>query len=435
MRLILFCTLIIIFPLLSVFGQQSNRTTSSNEMEFVNWAKEKALEIKMEGSQNKSDDILQLKKTLAGVRVIALGEPAHGFPEPLAFRNRLFKFLVENCGYTSIVLESDLAGSHNASKFVSGLIVSALDSVNLTRGMSKENMALIRWMRTYNQNASNKRKIGFFGMDMQQIGFPGDTSVHHMALDNTMEYLTKTDKENAQNFKDRLETFLPRMSVKNYAAISIPEHDKLSGILDDLISYFEREKIRLIASSSTDEFEWAYRNAVAARQTNRLIRLSPPEIPGKIPPEGWALMSSRDASMAENVLWVLQRQSQGGNVLVFAHNAHVKGQPTKGSVWDAFSRPPNAMGEYLRSQLGQKLYILGSSVGANIETAQEYSFDRALNKVGLPRYFLDLRQAKEKARVLSYLSTEIPMEANTRNFLNLKPVLSFDGILYMDKTQ
>ena len=44
----------------------------------------------------------------------------HGAHEPLAFRNRLFRFLVERMGFTAIALESGFTESISARSFIEG---------------------------------------------------------------------------------------------------------------------------------------------------------------------------------------------------------------------------------------------------------------------------------------------------------------------------
>lgn len=47
-------------------------------------------------------------------RVVALGEPMHGAHEPMAFRNRLIRFVVEQMGFTAVALESGFTESINS---------------------------------------------------------------------------------------------------------------------------------------------------------------------------------------------------------------------------------------------------------------------------------------------------------------------------------
>jgi erythromycin esterase len=300
---------------------------------------------------------------------------------------------------------------------------------------SPENIQLLEWMREYNQDSAHKIKLKIYGMDIQIKGLPGDTTPAHEALDQALDYLQRIDPPLFARVSNVLKSYLPRLSVGKYPLLSQEEHDQLSAGLDDLIAIFVSQRIDFLSKSSAADYEWAYRSAIVARQTDRMVRVMPPEEPGKIPAEAWQPMNMRDAAMAENVLWVLNNLPKGEKILVFAHNAHVKNAATTGSVWDAFARPPHAIGQYLRSRLGSDLYILGASVGASKAAARPGSFDVALSRIGRPRFFLDLRPAVANPQVDTWLSAVRPMEANTVHFLNLAPGKAFDGIVYFDKTR
>src|SRR5262245_899870 len=60
---------------------------------FENWAKAHAVPIQTVELESGTADLRRLKPIIGSARVVALGEPAHGAHEPLAFRNRLFRYL------------------------------------------------------------------------------------------------------------------------------------------------------------------------------------------------------------------------------------------------------------------------------------------------------------------------------------------------------
>ena len=51
-------------------------------------------------------DLIPLHTIAGSARVVAIGEPTHGGHEPLAFRNRLVRYLVEHEGFTAVGIES-----------------------------------------------------------------------------------------------------------------------------------------------------------------------------------------------------------------------------------------------------------------------------------------------------------------------------------------
>lgn len=86
---------------------------------FFRWARAHAHPLP--ASDTLSDDALAPFAAIVGrARVVAFGEPTHDTHEPLAFRNRLFRYLVERLGFTIIVLESGLTESYRVHQYVNG---------------------------------------------------------------------------------------------------------------------------------------------------------------------------------------------------------------------------------------------------------------------------------------------------------------------------
>jgi len=430
--------ILLVYKSFSIYAQStySKTDTFSNNKLFISWAKNHAFPLQNSDSAIGNVDLQPLKKMIGKSRIVALGEPAHGFHETVAFRNRMFRFLVENCGFTTIVLEAGLGESRLAAEFVAGGGGTAeIAAGKLTIGKpAPETIELLHWMKEYNGNPAHKVKVKIYGMDMQIMGFPGDTTPSHAALDEALTYLSHVDPKLATNITSALSPYINRLSVAGYPLLSSEEHDRLSATLDDLITIFERQRIKFIANGSKESYEWAYRNAIVARQTDRMVRVLPADQPGKIPPEAWMAMNARDAAMAENVIWILNNQTYGGRVFVYAHNAHVKNAETIGGVWDAFAQPPNSTAQYLRSILGSDLFIVGTSFAPSAISAQPSSLDIALLKVGNPRFILDLRKAFNNPPVAAWLAIRRPMEANIVTYITLPTSIAFDALLFLNKT-
>ncbi len=341
----------LLFWNVSIFAQ-STADSSANNDNFVSWAQQNAYPLQASDKATDDKDLYPVKQMIGEARVVALGEPAHGFHEPLAFRNRLFKFLVQHCGFTTIAIEGDLAQSRLAADYIAGgagTAPAAAAALSIGEPAS-ENIALLNWMRQYNADSTHTIKLRFYGMDIQMIGFPGDTTPNHAALDQVLAYLQHVDERSARRVHVELAFYLTQMSVAKYPALSLKDQNTLTTILENIVALLERQRMVFINRSSKDAYEWAHRNAIAALQRDRMMRVMPADQPGKIPPNAWKAMNACDAAMADNINWILHTGANGGKVLVFAHNAHVKNAPTTGGVWDAFAQPPtvrvNTSGPY-----------------------------------------------------------------------------------------
>ena len=425
---------IFLFGIKSLPAAAQTLTNESSSESFVKWAKANAFSLQNIEPETGNVDLKPLKTMVGDARVVALGEASHGMHAIISFRNRLFKYMAEELGFTAIVLESGLAESQQLADYIAGGPFPQLVANRNIGSLSSEDKELFNWMREYNLKPEHKNKLKFYGMDMQIIGYPGDTVSRHAGIDQALTYLKGVDQVSATALASRLNPYLPRLSNAKYPLFSPQEHDQLSAALDDMIALFERQRITFLGISSKYEYEWAYRNAIVARQTDRIARVTPPDPPGKIPADAWKVMNARDGAMAENVKWILEQEGVGSKVMLFSHNAHVKNAVTTGGVWDAFAIPPNAAGQYLRSALGNKLLIIGSSFPSEAP-AQPHSLDVALAQVGLPRFILDLRTASSNRQVNAWLSTTRPMQANMHTFLNLPANTAFDALVFIDKPE
>jgi erythromycin esterase len=403
---------------------------------FERWAKVHAIQMQTVELESDVDDMRRLKSLIGAARVVALGEPTHGAHEPLAFRNRLFRYLVEELGFTAIAIESGLPDSRPIFDFVAGGPGTVRQVVRggLTCGLGayQENEELAQWMREYNAKAEPARKVRFYAIDLGRCG-----EGTPLSFENALTYLTRVDPASGQRMRATFKSYLERLSAANAAPLSQAESDSLSAAIEDLLALLERERLTFIAASSEADYEWAHRNAIVARQAHRLYRVRPTEAGGRS--SAWRGLNQRDAAMADDVRWVLEREGPTGRVLVFAHNGHVMNAPAVGEMWRsfAFERPPTVMGQHLRSALGADLVIIGISSaqnGAGLPTASLESggLDAALSRVGMPLFLLDLRAARSDRVVAAWLAEPRQLRTNFTTSLTVSPSVAFDALLFVN---
>ena len=314
----------------------------------------------------------QLGAIIGDARVVTLGHPALGMHEPLAFRNRLFEYLVEEKGFTAIAVESAFPESKPLTTYVEGGPGTAEDALTNTRTWwhepLDENLRLVRWMRSYNTNPNCRHPVRFYAIDLSYTG-PWGSRPTTLALEAALGYLDKVDSMSAQELRTTFQPWLLRLANPT-AAWTRSEHDAFTADIDDLVALFERERVTYLAASSATEYEWAQRAAIVAQQTDRMFRAAPSEPPGeRVPPSAWRMVNVRDAAMAENVLWALRREGTTGRVLVITHSAHAQIAPTAGGPWDTYERRPTSMGQYLRASLGERLVAVGMVEGLQPQPA------------------------------------------------------------------
>jgi erythromycin esterase len=356
-----------------------------------------------------------------------MGEPGHGFHEPLAFRNRLFTFLVAEMGFTAIAVESGLSEAGRIQEFVAGGPGNApqvtRDNLTYRFGRFQENVALVQWIRDYNADPPQGRKVRFYGFDIS-LGGPRTATPTPVAVETALSYIARTDAQAAGRLRQRLQPVLDRLPVTNPESFSEAERDVMTAAIGDLTALLENQRQRFVATSSSSEYEWALRNAISAQQADRVLRLMPPPSTGSIPPAAWRQMAARDEALAENVRWILEQEGPSGKVLVFAHNTHIQNAPIEGGIWATLERPPQAMGQHLRAALGNDLFILGTASGIAPDTVEA-----PLASVDLPLFVLDLRGAP-RGEVAEWLAERRTLNAGAATE-TVSPGRAFDALVFM----
>ena len=430
-------TLILVGVVLLARPSSSCAQDTSARGDFIAWAKTSALPIGAIEGELKDDDLRPLARSIGSARVVALGEPSHGMHEPPAFRNRLFRFLVEQTGFTGMATESSFTDSRAIAEFIAGKseVIPPIGQLP-----SAENQELLLWIRAYNADAGHPHKLRFYGIDIGLSGL-GNSYPSPVPIRAALGYAADTMPKAVATLGVKLEPYLARLPGPGNKppSFSTAEHDSLTGLIEDLIGLLERNRPKLVAASSKSAYDWAHRNAIIARQADQVFRVSPADArPGQIPPEAWKAVEARDTAMADNVLWALDQEGPAGRLLIVAHNAHVKSVPTQGGVWDVFARPPNAVGQYLRESLGPELVIIGMSAGHTMPSAPTghepiESLDDALGAVGAAPFVLDLRTVGPLFPAGQWLAAPKTLIANGDSFLTLSPRQAFDLIFYVDK--
>ena len=410
---------------------------------FVDWARAHAVPLRTLDGKRDAIDPGALKRVVGKARVVALGEPAHGAHEPLAFRNQIFQSLVEHSGFTAIALESGFSEARRVNDFVMGGPGDAQEiaRTGLTWGFGtySENVELLRWLRQYNDDPVHTSKVKFYGIDVSGGDTNGRLSTARIALEDVLTYLSRVAPESSRRARNGVAPYIEKFTHEGYVALSPNERAKLDAAVDDLISILESDRQNIVAASSAADYAWAHRNALVARQIAQMFRAWPAETPGDAPTPGlYKAVEARDASMADNVQWILDQEGPSGRVLVFAHNAHVMNAPVRGGMWDVYPTPPRAMGQYLRAAFGADMLIVGVSSAANgngvaVEDQNAGSLDIALMRTRLARFALDLRDARHIPAVSAFLSQPQSMRANYTTALSLTPQEAFDVLVSIDQ--
>jgi erythromycin esterase-like protein len=309
------------------------------------------------------------------VELLGFGEALHGSEDILILRNRLFRRLVETHGYSAIAIESSFPRAHAVNEYISGRGPASYEAVQDTGfshgfGRLDANRELVEWMRTYNADPSHDVKLQFYGFDSptEMMGTDSPRQVLHFVLD----YLASIDSVSAKEHREHIDALLgqdadwenPATMMDPTKSIGLsPAATALRIETEDLITELRLRRPELVAKSDESHYLEAVQYATVARQLlNYHATLA--QTAGKQSERLVEGLGIRDLIMADNLKYIVSRESCRGKVLAFAHNSHLqrgKAQWQLGA--DLFIWWP--AGAHLSEIFGPRYVVIGSAVGVS----------------------------------------------------------------------
>ncbi len=308
------------------------------------------------------------------VSLLGFGEALHGGKELLVLRNQLFQRLVEAHGYSAIAIESSFLRGPIVNEYVLGhspVSYEAVQETGFSHGFGKfeANRELVEWMRHYNADPAHQRKLQFYGFDSPTdmiTESPHPRQTLHVALD----YLSSVDEATGREYRNRIDPLLEQDAAWENPAAALdptqsigrsPEATALRIETEELISELHVRRPELVAKSDERRYLEAVHYAVMARQLlNFHATLAQTSEKRQA-----ILLGIRATMMAENLAYIVSREQGRGNVLIFAHNSHLK----RGKVqwqWGNETVIWWPVGSHLHELFGRRYAVIGSAVGESL---------------------------------------------------------------------
>jgi len=419
------------------------------------WARQHVHPVSsVEGGAHGDADLRSLRAMIGGARVVAFGEPFHGGHEPLAMRNRLIRYAVTQLGFRAVALETGVTSSKVLYDYVVGrtteteAVVSK--SLSYDFGDFQENIELIRWLRNYNATQSAERQVHLYRIDLEGNFFP----YAYRSVEAVVKYLDLADPSLVGDLAGQYGEVVRVFRSDEYVKLAPSEKDAVTGRIQDLVTLVRRERIPLPAATSRDEYDWALRLAMAADQDDAYLRTLPSSSDWELlktsseklqPAERWDHMDEmREQGMADNLLWVRQREASRGRVLLFAHNDHVQ---TVKPAWGVPGRPSKypdrnyqGMGAYLKSTMPDDLFVIGTRYrrGSSMwkgETPPPLNADisgNLLSSLAIPQFLMNLHELPREGALRDWFETPHETWGDGETPQMLAPLGAYDAIFFID---
>jgi erythromycin esterase len=365
---------------LMMSGRNVLAPTSPEETQTVAaLLKQRATALRTVEAGNAFTDLEAFGKAVGDARVVALGEATHGTREIFQMKHRLLEYLVKEKGFTVFAIEANWPESLAADRYIKtgeGDPKSALAAMYFWTWQTEEVLAMVEWMRAYNQAPGEHKKLSFTSFDMQTFS---------LARDRVLDYLKQHAPDDAA-VAEKAYASLDRMNLRQRTD---PAAQQAFDQAEAVVALLEKRRQQLSRKSSPTAFRDALQTARIVVQAAKLRALG-------ISP------SHRDEMMARNVEWLLNEAYPSEKIVLWAHNGHISRSGRTGF---------QPMGNWLSKSLGDAMYGLGFAIhtgevravttegGRRIGLAESPiphagpgTGTATLSAAGIPRFFLDLRQ-------------------------------------------
>jgi erythromycin esterase len=123
-------------------------------------------------------DLDPLLDRLGEARYVLLGEASHGTHEYYTWRAALSRRLIEEKGFSFIAVEGDWPDCYQVNRFVKGYpdagarareVLHAFERWPTWMWANQEIVELAGWLRQHNDRLPEKRKAGFYGLDVYSL--------------------------------------------------------------------------------------------------------------------------------------------------------------------------------------------------------------------------------------------------------------------------
>lgn len=415
--------------------------------EVVEWLRERAIPIQTVEPGHGFEDLEPLRQVIGDARIVALGEATHGTREFFLFKHRMLEFLVTQMGFTVLAIEANWPETLAVNEYVQHGIddpVAALADMAVCWD-SEEFLAMIRWMRQYNDEPAHTQKVQLIGLD----SWSGPSTIRGLT-----DYLEQTDPEYArQVVADLGHLMMLWPDPVDYRDVPRHRRQRAHWRIREVLERLEDHGTAYTARTSPEQWARAQRHAVILQQAEQRLRRSNHASASKL----------RECQLAENVRWILEQQGPEARIILWAHNLHVA------RAARPLGHPP--MGAQLTRSLGNAMVVSGFAFNQGsfqawqvhakdkwpypggspglkeftVGPAMPGSLDATLSRVGLPMFMASLQPAPGSGPVAEWLHRVQPQhaigtayseepESPQNTYANVAPIEHYDVIFFVERT-
>lgn len=260
-------------------------------------------------------DLDPLLERVGDARYVLLGEASHGTAEFYTWRAALSQRLIEEKDFRFIAVEGDWPDCYRVSRYIKGYpesgesareVLHAFERWPTWMWANEEVVALVNWLREYNDAQPAERRVGFYGLDVYSLWD---------SLYQVMGYLRKHDPTALEAVRRAVQCFEPYgEDVQEYARaarwIEASCEDEVVALLAEL-----RQRARANPPHDPEARFDAEQNALVLKNAEHYYRTM---VQG-----GLASWNIRDRHMTETLERLMRHHGHGAKAIVWEHNTHI----------------------------------------------------------------------------------------------------------------
>lgn len=331
----------------------------------------------------------------------------------------MLEFLVKEMGFTIFAIEANFPEALVVNEYVlygRGNPKEAIGGMYFWTWDTEEVLAMVEWMKTYNEGVSEDKRVKFYGFDMQ---FPA------VAAEKIASALDRSDK--------KLSSVIHTLNeLSTNANFSKRKAKAYQTDVHKLYTYLTNSRTKNLNQFPNVDYALLLQYTDVLRQ---YLKMTLSE-------------RSRDQAMAENVEWILAHEGESSKMMIWAHNAHV-------SRSILFNNKP--MGGYLADRYTDQYYAIGFDFNEGsfqamlrgnlrvftVNNAKENSLSAVLSKANGNVLFFDFSLALSNKSAKELVINCIPQRSigstfspasEDKYYIEGKLIDSYDGLIFVRKT-
>ena len=386
-----------------------------------------------------------LLERVGEARVVLLGEASHGTHEYYTWRDRISRRLIEEKAFRFIAVEGDWPDCYTLNLYVKGWADGGRDAREVLHAFERwptwmwaneEVVELAEWLRGWNADKPDDRKVGFYGLDVYSLW---------ESMDVVTRYLERKDPELAARARKAYGCFDPYAEdVQEYAFATamVPTdcEEEVVRMLTEL-----RERGPDFRGDSPEAYFNAEQNALVAKNGELYYRTM---VRG-----GSASWNVRDTHMMQTLVRLMKHHGPGAKGIVWEHNTHVG----DARATDMARSGMVNIGQLARQEWGGDAVIAGFSsyagsviAGAEwgapmrripVPEAREGSWERVFHQAGAENKLVLVENMDEAPGALDargHRAIGVVYNPEHERFGNYVPTVMpyrYDAMLYIDRTE